>query len=118
MIGAIIDLGKCLDLFDDKYLQLTKIAFDSVKNIEELPINEAAHRNDIDRVKRFRDYFVIETVHEYDNTYDTVRSPFFEGKPLYDGAGFMDKNHIQICVRNTDCIKGYFIPIIKKTNST
>jgi len=26
------------------------------------------------------------------------------------GAGFKEKNHIQICVRNRNCIKGYFLP--------
>ena len=31
-------------------------------------------------------------------------------KCLYDGAGFLDKTHIQICIRNPNCIKGYFIP--------
>jgi hypothetical protein len=25
--------------------------------------------------------------------------------------GFREKNHIQICVRNLNCIKGYFTPI-------
>jgi len=44
--------------------------------------------------------------------YDTVRSPFQEGTPLYTGAGFQTKNHIQIAVRNLACIKGYFRPIV------
>ncbi len=26
-------------------------------------------------------------------------------------AGFYTKNHIQLCVRNPDCIKGYFRPL-------
>ena len=33
-----------------------------------------------------------------------------EGDELYPGAGFHDKNHIQICIRNPNCIKGFFIP--------
>jgi hypothetical protein len=62
------------------------------------------------------DRAVIEAVHgtRDDNAhppYDTVRSPFPEGGKLYDGAGFQAKNHIQIAVRNLDCIKGYFRPI-------
>ncbi len=35
---------------------------------------------------------------------------FPEGNPLYDGAGFRDKNHIQICIRNQNCIKAIFDP--------
>ena len=46
--------------------------------------------------------------------YDSVRSPFIEGKPLYKTAGFHHKNHIQICVHNPNCIKGYFL--LRKVN--
>ncbi len=36
---------------------------------------------------------------------------FQEGAPLYPGAGFSTKNHIQVCVRDPSCIRGYFRPI-------
>ena len=39
-----------------------------------------------------------------------VRGVFFEGKDLYENAGFKEKNHIQIAIRNQDFIKGFFIP--------
>jgi hypothetical protein len=39
---------------------------------------------------------------------DAVRGFFFEGKELYPGAGFYQKTHVQICVRNADCIHGVF----------
>ena len=42
--------------------------------------------------------------------YDSVRGVFWEGRPLYPNAGFAEKNHIQICVCNPNCIKGYFLP--------
>ena len=42
---------------------------------------------------------------------DTVRGAFIEGSPIYRGAGFRAKNHIQLCVRNLSCIKGYFRPL-------
>lgn len=42
--------------------------------------------------------------------YDSVRGVFLEGGELYPDAGFREKNHIQICVRNNNCIKGFFIP--------
>jgi len=35
---------------------------------------------------------------------------FPEGKELYKGAGFREKNHIQLCVVNPNCIMGYFEP--------
>ena len=42
--------------------------------------------------------------------YDTVRSIFWEGNEIYPDAGFKEKNHIQICVRDAKLIKGFFIP--------
>lgn len=62
------------------------------------------------------DCAVIELLHATNDTlkkerYDTVRGMFEEGNPLYPGAGIKEKNHIQICVRNINCIKGYFKPL-------
>jgi len=37
-----------------------------------------------------------------------ARGVFVEGEPLYPGAAIQKFNHIQVCVRNPDCIKGYF----------
>lgn len=78
-----------------------------------------------DRALRHLDRAVIETLHstrfalnkmrtsrgKYPS-YDTVRGAFWEGGPLYPDAGFGKKNHIQIAVRNTACIKGYFRPVL------
>ena len=55
-------------------------------------------------------------LHQYrleqdEEEYDSVRGPFLEGDALYPNAGFRSENHIQLCVRKTDCIKGYFRPI-------
>jgi hypothetical protein len=40
--------------------------------------------------------------------YTTVRALFPEGTELYPGAGFRDKTHIQICVREPEQILGVF----------
>lgn len=42
--------------------------------------------------------------------FDSARGVFIEGEELYPGAGFKNKNHIQLCIRNPNCIKGFFIP--------
>ncbi|MGA7236293.1 MAG: hypothetical protein WBY44_11470 [Bryobacteraceae bacterium] len=45
---------------------------------------------------------------------DTFRGVFIEGEPLYPGAGFYAKTHVQIVVRNPNCIKGVFrVPAIQ-----
>ena len=64
---------------------------------------------------RYLDCAVFEAVHLSMKTnqkpYDTIRCAFEEGTPTYPGSGILDKTHIQICVRNTRCIKGYFRPL-------
>ncbi len=40
--------------------------------------------------------------------YDTLRALFPEGDELYPGAGFWTKTHVQVAVRNLECIQGVF----------
>jgi hypothetical protein len=65
---------------------------------------------------------VIEYLHqqihseiEQDNTssiknFDSSRGVFIEGGPAFPGAGIQKKTHIQLCIRNFNCIKGFFLP--------
>ncbi len=108
VIGAVIGLGKCLDLLDAENLELVKAAYADVKAIFE-SAGKPFPQNSDNLLLRPLDCLVIE--HLLDGTdFDSVRGLFPEGKPLYTGAGFRDKDHIQICIRNADCIKGYFLP--------
>lgn len=43
--------------------------------------------------------------------FDSVRGIFFEGDSVYPQSCFYEKTHIQICITNPNCIKGYFSPI-------
>lgn len=42
--------------------------------------------------------------------FDSARGVFTEGGPAFPGAGIQEKNHIQICIRNSNAIKGFFLP--------
>lgn len=112
VIGAIIELGRCLNLVEPNSINIVKEAHSNLLETmkdggEKIPVNNGANRR--------LDCAVIKYVHESNkktNTtpYDTIRSPFQEGGPIYDGANFTDRLHIEICVLNTDLIKGYFLP--------
>jgi hypothetical protein len=72
-------------------------------------------RGSHDLLLRHLDCAVAETLHQLRERqdlppYDTVRGVFWEGREIYPSAGFREKNHIQICVRNPSCIKGFFLP--------
>ncbi len=132
VVGVFYQLDYCLDFTDSHFISLLStyyelFRFEMHNAGVPLPAN-----NDIaadvykDRVLRELDCAVIEYMHnkidEARNTeiqdkgyseirrFDTVRGIFTEGGPAFDGAGIQAKNHIQICIRNLNCIKGFFIP--------
>ncbi|MGI6087409.1 MAG: hypothetical protein ACOYCD_05600 [Kiritimatiellia bacterium] len=119
VIGAILVLGNCLDLTDTYYLNELKKAYNVLSKVKEiagasLPENENFSSSK-DKLFRKLDCAVIQVLHTLNeekkiHPYDTVRGVFWEGGELYPNAGFSAKNHIQICVRNINCIKGFFLP--------
>lgn len=116
-LGAILDLGNCLDLLDQKYLDLLSISYQSLSQDmgDHLPKNTTFGPKDFDFRKRQLDCAVIRYTHamvqqKTGSCFDTVRAVFWEGEELYSGAGFRKKNHIQIAVLNPKCIKGVFLP--------
>lgn len=128
-VGAVINLGNCLDLTETTSLELISSAYDSLKSVYEtlsdtymsvgikerpaLPQNKNAGSSDADLVMRYLDCAVINHLHKLRKDknlpeFDTVRGAFHEGKELFPGSRIMEKTHIQIAVRNPDCIIGVF----------
>jgi len=115
VVGAIIDLGNCLNLIDSEHLGLVKAA-----HLEYMEICKTSGSPPLDNKgknlkARYLDRAVMETLHELRNRqdespFDTVRAFFVEGSPLYETAGLRSLDHIQICVRNPKKIIGYFLP--------
>ena len=119
VLGAVLSLGNCLDLMDKKYIELVSMSYKNLVNSAtseniKLPRNKSLNDSK-DLVLRELDCSVIEYLHKRLNTtntppFDSTRGVFIEGSPIYENAGFHEKTHIQICVRNPNCIKGFFIP--------
>jgi len=112
VLGAIIELGNCLNLMEPKSLNIIKSSHDALSRLyansdEPMPVNKNANRK--------LDCAVIKYVHKTrrdtgEDPIDTIRCPFQEGDPVYESSHFTDRLHIEICVLNTDLIKGYFLP--------
>jgi hypothetical protein len=118
VVGAIVDLGRCLDLTTQTGLQEVQLAHSVYKNLmHEAGLPMATNHMGKDRVLRDLDCAVIETLHQMREdqglaTYGSIRAAFPEDEPLYADAGFRAKNHIQLCILNeAKCIKGYFRPL-------
>lgn len=116
VLGAVIDLGYCLYLLESNSLLVVKTGFDLFMATREKaglepPVNRTVEHGV--PLRRNLDCAIFEATHAYreakgQRPYDSVRAMFLEGRELYEGAGFREKNHIQVCVRNPNCIKGYF----------
>lgn len=113
VVGAVIQLGHCLNLADAEALGYVKAAHDAYRETCRASDVEPAQNRD---PVRSLDCAVIETLHglrekEALPAFDTVRGFFMEGQPVYPEAGFRELDHVQICVRNPRQIIGYFRPL-------
>ena len=119
VLGAIIDLGNCLDLIESSSLKVLGESYESLKTIKDMA-GENMPANKVNN--RALDCAVIEYLHqsrkeEDKPEYDTVRCAFPEGMQAYPDSHISSRLHIQVCVRNPDCIKGFFLPRpLKKFN--
>ena len=123
VVGATIDLGYCFNLLGRDALAELREGYDLLSELCQaeglpLPENRTGRNGETDLLLRHLDCAAIQTVHQFRRaaelkSYDSVRGVFWEGAPLYEGAGFKEKNHIQVCICNPNCIKGYFRPLDK-----
>ena len=115
VLGAVIDLGNCLNLADAEALKQVKAAHDEYKRLCNSAGIEMAKNRGADLRARYLDCAVMESFHQLRReqgkpAFDTVRGFFIEGRELYNGAGFRELDHIQICVRSLNQIIGFFWP--------
>jgi hypothetical protein len=115
VLGAIIQLGNCLNLIESDSLLILDEAYKGLSSLynetgKKMPVNK-------DNVRKL-DCAVIRYVHQSALTknikYDSVRSAFSEGRKVYPDASFSTRHHIQVCVINPELIKGYFLPLPHK----
>jgi hypothetical protein len=115
VLGAMIDLGNCLNLIEAEHLDLVKAAHTAYLDLCQISGGFPLQNKGRDLRARYLDRVVFETLHKMreqksEKSFDTVRAFFVEGDPLYENAGLRALDHIQICVRNPANIIGYFLP--------
>jgi hypothetical protein len=117
VVGAVLDLGYCLDLTSSAGVEAVAAAYSSFAAITKraakpMPTN----RGGADLLLRELDCAVINHLHQIRQSaetplqaFDSVKGVFLaEGGQIYEGSGFYRKTHIQICIRTPSCIKGVF----------
>ena len=115
VLGAVLNMKRCLDLADGSAIAQLQYAHRVLERSSQLEGRTLPSNGKSLRLRRL-DCAVNNILHEIRAgdglpAYDTVRGLFWEGAPIYEGAGVNEFNHIQICVRDVSCILGYFRPI-------
>jgi len=125
VVGAVIELGNCLDLTQQAGIRAVKDAYRSYLEIQQatgqpqLENKPATDGHPGDFALRLLDRAVINHLHTsflraseatggQIKEFDTVRALFPEGVPLYENSGFREKTHIQIAVRKPRQVLGVF----------
>lgn len=110
VIGAVIDLGNCLDATTREGAEAIDVAYGSL--IDDLTVAGAPRPKNV-KAKRYLDCAVINRLHDIvkkagEPPYETVRALFPQGRKIYRTSGFWQQTHIQIAVINPGNIKGTF----------
>jgi hypothetical protein len=120
VVGAVIHLGNCFDFMDVRYTRVLKDAYPQFedyckRNGKELPVNESSSDHDVDLLLRKLDCSMINWLCQFMESeqigkFDSVRGMFREATPAFPGSSIHLKSHIQLAIRNSACILGYFRP--------
>ena len=132
IIGAVLQLGHCCDLTDSKFIRTVVDAYQKMADEAEITGKELPRNRDLphdkhkDRLLRDLDCATIEFMHKLQQSYfrndiltlgfsnlklfDSTRGVFTEGGPAFAGSDIMAKTHTQLCIRNFNCIQGFFLP--------
>ena len=128
VVGVIYQLDYCLDFTDSQFTDILPEYYERMKEDlsnagQPLPQNrDLDHDKYKDLILRELDCAVIEYMHQKIEEeikgnptsqlqpFDTARGIFTEGGSAFEGGAIQKKSHIQVCIRNLNCIKGFFIP--------
>lgn len=112
VIGAIIQLGICLDFMDVRATALLAAEFEVYKAKQaelQLPLLENKNgRNELDCV--VINSLCLSAEQSSGLPIQTVRCPFLEGPRAFPGSAIYRESHVQIAVRDPKCILGIFRP--------
>jgi len=103
VIEAEIELGYCLDLSDIRFTEALQTAYDGIREAyirtgSILPVNRGKARCLDCLVINYLSKFLLPEC-------ETVRAPFLEGVPIYDGSALLTQSHMQLVVRKESSIQ-------------
>jgi hypothetical protein len=112
VLGAVIQLGNCFDLLDTRYTKTLAEAHEAFVDTRRqshlaIPHNRGLlHDLDCSVIN-----FALPRLESVTGVrFQSVRGCFQEGVPAFAESEIRMKSHVQVAVRDPDCILGYFRP--------
>ncbi len=112
VLGAVIQLGNCFDLLDTRYTKTLAEAHEAFVDTRRqsnlaIPHNRGLlHDLDCSVIN-----FALPRLESVAGVrFQSVRGCFQEGIPAFIESEIRMKSHVQVAVRDPDCILGYFRP--------
>ena len=106
-----IELGRCLDLLESSYHDSIRATYRNLRTIYRrlgwtLPKNQMK-RHDLDClvINQFVK-FVERLAGQHAILIQSIRGVFEEGRPLFAGSASRSESHVQIAVRDIQCVSG------------
>jgi hypothetical protein len=132
VVGVLFEMGSCLDLLDVAHLELIQEAYrhleTTLQEATEAGLKTSLPKNKVPRgsrevLIRELDCAVINlAIDQYEQKQGakihTVRGAFWEGEPAFEGSCIQTKSHVQIAIRDSTTILGYFVPSTQFVSST
>ncbi|HKI34620.1 MAG TPA: hypothetical protein VKA46_22380 [Gemmataceae bacterium] len=109
VVAVEVRLGRCLDLADTAFTDLLRRSYQGTLSVYESNGLTLPRNGGRDFKLRKLDRLIIDRLTKANDTpgggyYQTVRCPFKEGDPVYEGAMFKAQSHVQVAVRDKACI--------------
>ena len=120
VVGAVIQLGYCFDLLNEEFPPLLGKSFQKIDSSYRSSGKQLPQNHGREKKLRALDCAVINdcisNLESLGREFDTVRGAFLEGEPAFAGTTISTETHIQIAVRNIDCILGIFRPNLTESH--
>ncbi len=119
VLGAVLHLGNCFDLMDAGFTNILTNSFplfdDFLKAADKrLPKNHPLNPDDPDYLLRELDCAVmnwtLSRLEDKGYPFQSVRGLFQEGAPAFPNSAIRKRSHVQIAIRDINCIIGFFLP--------
>ena len=109
VIGAVIQLGRCLDLTDVSHTEVLAFHYQTVlETYNERGLTLPENRGKLRKLDCLIVNDLALKMEAAGDPIQTVRSPFLEGEPIYPGSGILKESHIQVAVLDPACILAVF----------